>query len=97
MQGDASKLPVQAQANIERGCLHIFGKEIPLPIKGKGWVISLACRSLGVRKSCVLQSEEAIYTNGTCVEGVIKPAGFHNPWHNSQLWPAVPSSAKGAR
>eukprot|EP00983_Pelagomonas_calceolata_P020146 635550-Pelagomonas_calceolata.AAC.4 len=35
-QGEASSLPVTVQANIEEGRLYFFGKELPLPIKGKG-------------------------------------------------------------
>ncbi|KAF5830712.1 hypothetical protein DUNSADRAFT_14118 [Dunaliella salina] len=36
VQGEASSLPVTVQANINEGRLHFFGRELPLPIKGKG-------------------------------------------------------------
>jgi len=36
IEGEASSLPVTVQANIEEGRLYFFGKELPLPIKGKG-------------------------------------------------------------
>lgn len=38
IQGDSSNTPVEIEATVEKGALHLFGLRIPLPIKGSGKV-----------------------------------------------------------
>ena len=38
MQGQTSITPVLVKATVEQGCLHAFGRDIPLPICGSGYV-----------------------------------------------------------
>jgi len=36
LQDDSPSLPKPIQANISSGCIHVFGVDIPLPIRGTG-------------------------------------------------------------
>lgn len=46
--GNTSTMPVDLEASIERGSLHVLGKQLPLPIRGKGEV-SIAYLNGGCR------------------------------------------------
>ena len=37
-QGQTEVTPVLVKASVERGMLHAFGRDIPLPIRGSGYV-----------------------------------------------------------
>lgn len=38
VQGQTKQTPVEIEASVERGALHVFGFKLPLPIKGSGFV-----------------------------------------------------------
>ena len=38
MQGQTSRMPVLVKATVQEGHLHAFGRDIPLPIRGSGYV-----------------------------------------------------------
>ena len=37
-QGQTKQTPVEIEANVREGCLHAFGRKLPLPISGRGFV-----------------------------------------------------------